>query len=244
MASVSAVLVGMITTDEVEIPLPKRAPTQKQLASWKKSFVTHVYQNEKLELASCTELGLTAGPDESLLEFRARVEQLARETRDEEVQALRAKYDPKFEQLQTKLSAIEGKLAEQRAQASAQQVDTAAAFGGALLGALTGRSVFSAGTVRRGASAVRSAGRAKKELNDVERAEEQRAALHEKWAALQAEANAKLAALHGSTAVSPPIVSVQLAPRKADTDVGTLALVWLPFRRDAQGNPDYALSST
>jgi len=52
---------------------------------------------------------------------------------------------------------------------SAQQVDTAAAFGGALLGALMGRSVVSATNVRRGASAVRSVGRAKKELGDVER---------------------------------------------------------------------------
>jgi hypothetical protein len=224
------------------LPLPKRSPTQKQLAAWKKSFVTHLYQHEKLELSSCAELGLLALPTESPLEFRARVEQLAREARDEAVQALRAKYDPKFEQLQAKLNAIEGKLAEQRAQASAQQVDTAASIGGALLGAIMGRSVVSATNVRRGASAVRSAGRAKKELGDVERVEEQRAALHEKWAALQAEANAKLAALHASPVVAPSIAAVQIAPRKTDTDIGTLTLVWLPFRRDAAGNPSYAFT--
>ncbi len=224
------------------LPLPKRAPTQKQLATWKKSFVTHVYQHHKLELPSCAELGLTAAPGESALEFRARVDQAAREARDEEVQALRAKYDPKFEQLQTKLNAVESKLAEQRAQASAQGIDTAAAVGGALLGAIMGRSVATASNVRRGASAVRSAGRAKKELGDVARVEEQRAALHQKWAALQAEANAKLAALHASPALAPIVRNLQLAPRKTDTDVGTLTLVWLPFRRDAAGNPSYAFT--
>ena len=31
-------------------------------------------------------------------------------------------------------------------------------------------------------------------------------------------------------------------PRKADTDVGTLTLVWLPFRRDASGASAYAFS--
>jgi hypothetical protein len=226
------------------LPLPKRAPTQKQLAAWRKSFATHVYEHQRLKLRRCEVLGLTAGPAESDAEFGARVQQLSREARDEELQALRAKYDPKFEQLQEKLRAIEGKLAEQRAQAAAQQVDTAAAFGGALFGALTGRKLASASNVRRGASAVRSAGRAKKELGDVERAEEQRALLHQKWAALQSEANAKLAALHAAHGAPPAIGSVEVAPRKADTDLGTLALVWLPFRRDASGNPSYALVET
>ena len=227
------------------LPLPKRSASQKQLAGWKKSISTHLYQQEKLRLSACPTLGLVARPDEPASAFRARVDQRAREERDTAVQELRAKYDPKFQQLQTKLDAIDGKLAEQQAQASAKQVDTAAAFGGALLGALMGRSVVSATNVRRGASAVRSAGRAKKEMGDVARVEEQRATLHEKWAALQAEANAKLAALQAKApGTSLEITNTEIAPRKADIDVGMLTLVWLPFRNDANGNPSYAFSLT
>ena len=104
-----------------------------------------------------------------------------------------------------------------------------------------GRSVASATNVRRGASVVRSAGRAKKEAGDVARAQQQRAALHEKWAALQAEANSKLAALQAKApGAGLQMTSVQLTPRKADTDVGTLTLIWLPFRRDAAGNAVYS----
>ena len=225
------------------LSLPKRAISQKQLTGWKKSLMTHLYQQHKLELLACPALKLLAQPHESAPAFRARVEQRAREERDAAVQALRAKYDPKFQQLQSKLAAIEGKLAEERAQASAKQVDTAAAFGGALLGALIGRSAISATNVRRGASAVKSAGRAKKEIGDVARVEAQRLALHEKWAALQAEANAKLAALQAKApGTSLEIIATALTARKADTDVGTLTLVWLPFRRDAAGNPSYAFS--
>jgi ribosomal protein L29 len=225
------------------LPLPKRSPTQKQLTGWKKSLGTHLYQQQKLELLACPALGLLAEPDESAAAFRARVDQQAREERDAAVQDLRAKYDPKFQQLQTKLDAIEGKLANERAQASAQQVDTAAAFGGAVLGALLGRSAVSVTNVRRGASAVRSAGRAKKEMGDVARVEEQRVALHEKWAVLQAEANAKLAALQAKVpGTSLEITSAEITPRKADIDVGTLTLVWLPFRQDAAGAASYACS--
>ena len=224
------------------LPLPKRTPTQKQITSWKKSFVTHLYQNEKLELLSCPTLALTAEPNESRAAFRARVDQLAREERDAAVQALREKYDPKFQQLQTKLDAIQGKLEQEQADVSAKRIDTAAAFGGAVLGALIGRSALSVGTVRRGASVVRSAGRVKKEQGDVERAEAQQDALREKWAALQAEANAQLAALQAQGGPAHPISNTQLTPRKADTDVGTLTLVWLPFRRDASGNPAYAFN--
>jgi hypothetical protein len=225
------------------LSLPKRAISQKQLTGWKKSLLTHLYQQHKLELLACPTLKLVAQPDESAPAFRARVDQQAREERDGAVQALRAKYDPKFQQLQSKLDAIQGKIAEERAQATAQQVDTAAAFGGALLGALMGRSAISATNVRRGASAVRSAGRAKKEIGDVARVEEQRVALHEKWAALQAEANAKLAALQAKApGTSLEIIATAVPARKTDTDVGTLTLVWLPFRRDAAGNPSYAFS--
>jgi hypothetical protein len=223
------------------LPLPQRSPSAKQLAAWKKSFVTHLYQTERLELWACPALKLVAKPEETLAAFQARVDQLAREERDDAVQELRAKYDPKFVQMQTKLEALRSKLQSERAQATAQQVDTAAAFGNAFLGAIMGRSVISASNVRRGASAVRSANRAKKEAGDVDRTEAELAALHEKWAALQAEANAKLAALHAS---APPsaleLTRSAVAPRKADTDVGTLTLVWLPFRRDAAGQSRFA----
>ncbi|HYP87823.1 MAG TPA: DUF87 domain-containing protein, partial [Polyangiaceae bacterium] len=67
------------------LPLPKRAPSQKQLTTWKKSLATHLYQNEKLALLSCPELELLAKPNESLAEFRARVDQAARESRDAEL---------------------------------------------------------------------------------------------------------------------------------------------------------------
>jgi hypothetical protein len=225
------------------LALPKRAPSTKQLASWKKSFALHLYQHQRLELAACPALKLAARPDESPAAFQARVDQLAREGRDVAVQALRAKYDPKFQQLKEKLDVLDGKLQRERAEATAKQVDTVADIGSTLLGALMGRSAVSVTNVRRGASAVRSVGRAKKEMGDVARAEEQRAALHEKWAALQAEANAKLAELQAKPpGQSLEVTRAQLAPRKADIDVGTLTLVWLPFRRDAAGLPSYAFA--
>jgi len=225
------------------LALPKRAPSAKQLASWKKSFALHLYQHQRLELSACPALKLAARPDESPAAFQARVDQLAREERDVAVQELRAKYDPKFQQLKEKLDVLEGKLARERAEATAKQVDTVADIGSTLLGALMGRSAVSVTNVRRGASAVRSVGRAKKEMGDVSRAEEQRAALHEKWAALQSEANAKLAELQAQpSGQSLEITRAQLAPRKADIDVGTLTLVWLPFRRDAAGAPSYAFA--
>jgi len=225
-------------------PLPKRAPTAKQQTSWKKSFVTHLYKDQKLELLACPELKLIALPGEPPAAFQARVDQLAREERDAEITALRAKYDPMFEQMKTKLAAIDAKLAQERAESTAQQADTVAAVGSALLGAIMGRSVVSATNVRRGASAVRSAGRAKKQAGDVSRVEEQRTELLEKWAAVQAEANAKLAALQTRAPSSLKVCRTQLTPRKTDIEVGTLTLVWLPFRRDAAGTPSYAFSLT
>jgi len=218
------------------LPLPRRAPSSKQLSGWKKSLATQIYQTERLELLSCPSLEVTARPGESPAAFRARVEQAARENRDAAVAALREKYDPKFSQLRSKLEALDAKLAQERAQATAQQVDTAAAIGGALLGAILGRSTVTASNVRRGASAVRSAGRAKKEASDVGRVEKQRAELCEKWTALQTEANAKLADLQRQPD-QQEITRRSLAPRKSDIELGTLSLIWLPLAPGASSGP-------
>ena len=64
------------------------------------------------------------------------------------------------------------------------------------------------------------------------RAEADAAALREKWAALQAEANEALRALQADPALGAPtsMDTVRIAPRKGDTSIDRCVVAWVPFR--------------
>ena len=63
--------------------LPSPASQVKNYKKWHKDFVTWVYRNHTLEIWKSPLLKLTSSPGESERDFRLRVQQLTRETRDE-----------------------------------------------------------------------------------------------------------------------------------------------------------------
>ena len=225
------------------LPLPKQAANVKKLAEWKKAFALHLYQHQALTLSECKALKLSSNPGEDPAAFRARLAQGARESRDALLAKVKQKYDPKFERLKAQWAALEAKIDKERAEATASQVDSIAAVGSTVLGALFGRSALSATTVRRGASAVKSAGRMSKQRGDVVRAEDQLAALREQWAELQAEANESLQAVQNEGSPEQlEITETQIAARKADINVTSWMLVWLPYRELPNQPPAPAFS--
>ncbi len=240
-ASVAAADFAMRSTAQPEpeasfLALPKLASDAKQLAASKKALTAHLYEQRPLELSECKTLRLTSAAGEDAAAFRARVALAAREARDRALEQVKQKYDAKFAKLRSEWDGAEAKVSKERAEAKASQVDALASVGSTVLGALLGRSPFTATTLRRGASVVKSAGRASKQHNDVALAEAKQAELRETWSTLQREANE---ALHAVQAAWDPgkleVQSTQVAARKADTNVTSFSLLWLPFRKDGNG---------
>ena len=224
------------------LSLPKRAISQKQLTAWKKSLLTHLYQQHKLELLACPALKLLAQPDESAPAFRARVEASTRRARRRRAGPAR--------QVRSQVSAVAKQACCHRGQAGRRARPGQRQTGRhrrRLRRCPARRIDRPLGDLghERTARRFRDKERGPCEKRDRRRGA-RRSAAHRparKWAELQAEANAKLAALQTKApGTSPEIIATAVAARKADTDVGTLTLVWLPFRRDAAGNPSYAFS--
>jgi hypothetical protein len=121
-------------------------------------------------------------------------------------------------------------------QLSAKKVETAISFGTAILGAFLGRKAVSAASAGRVGTAAKSAGRLRKESMDAARARESadavRAQIEELDRALQADI-AKLEAAYDPAAEA--LQEVSIAPTPAGIAVEFFGLVWLPYRRDAQG---------
>ena len=170
-------------------------------------------------------------PGESEGDFKARLSLAAREARDQAVEALRKKYASKVNTLQDRIRNAEAKVDREKAQVSQQRMSTGISIAGAVLGALFGRKAGGVGTVGRVGTAARNMGRAGKEKQDVEQAEESVGALRQRLADLEAEIAAEAARTQEqSEASSLAVESVKVAPRKSDITVAGVALAWTPWR--------------
>jgi hypothetical protein len=216
--------------------VPPAALRKQNAAAWQKTLVSHLYQQVALELWSCHAFKLTSTPGETESAFHVRVAQSLRERRDLEVEKLKSKYAPKLQTLADQIRRAEDRVEREKAQASQQKMTAAVSFGATILGALMGRRVFSAGTVSRAASSVRSASRVGKEKADVERAGEGLDVLKERMQALEVLFEQDVAALE--TGVDPAaagVVRTRVSPRKADITIGAVGICWRPWRTGADG---------
>lgn len=213
--------------------LPTAASQSKSYTTWKKNFATWVYRTQKLEMFRSPNLKETSEPGETERDFRLRMQQLAREERDDAVDALRKKYASKMRTLQERIRKAEQAVEREEAQARQAGLQTAVNVGSTLLGALLGRKVVSASSVGKAATTAKSFGRAAQQREDIARAEETVEALQKQLADLQAEFDAETAEIAAdidpmTEELDPVIVKL----RKADITVQLVTLVWAPYWPD------------
>ena len=218
------------------LPLPSAARNAAAFKGWEKSLRTWVRQRRPLTLFGSRQYQLSSQPGEAENLFRGRLGQVLREKRDLAVEGLRRKYEPRFGALKNRLLRAEQAVSREQQQADARKAETAISFGSALLGAFLGRKTVSAGTTSRVGSALKSAGRLHKEKMDVVRARETVAAVQADLADLEARFAADLAGIEGAMDPGSVALETLLVNAKAsDITLEIFGLLWLPFRRGADG---------
>ncbi len=224
VGQLSTELPSAATFDE----LPGAASKAKNYADWTKSFMTWVSTAESLDIYRSPSLALVSNAGESEGDFRARLQQVARERRDAEVTRLRQKFAPRAAALQEKLRRAEQAVQKEEEQASAQKTQTAISFGTTVLGALFGRKTLSASTLGRATTAVRGVGRASKEAQDVSRAKENVGSVQAQLEELEAELQAAIASLDATYhPATEPLETISLKPKRTGVQVQLVALVWV-----------------
>jgi hypothetical protein len=218
--------------------LPASALRAQIYRTWAEDLADSLYQTSRLQLRRCDPLKLSSQPEETEGDFRARLDHAARENRDATVDRIRNKYESQLMSLQDQIRRAEDRVAREQAQYSQQKVQSAISIGATVLGALFGRSLRSVGNVGRATTAARSASRIGREKEDVVRADESLDVLKQRLAALQTECEQEVARLQSSLdAGALALTSQELAPRKSDIAVGTVALAWTPWRTGTDGFP-------
>ncbi len=190
-----------------------------------------LYQNKKLELLSHKGLKLTQESNESPEAFMMRLEQLAKEKRDEELDELQEKYATKFERIEDKIRKEEQDL--EQAEAEVQHRNATQWIGMA-------ETVFSVFVKKRRrsissmASKSRMASRAKQKVRE---SEEDLAELQQDFKDLERELEAKLNEISTEWADSmKSIERKEIGPRKTDIKIDALLLAWNPFWVSSNGD--------
>ena len=213
--------------------VPSEATKAKSYASWRKDFASWIYRNQRLELLESPTLEIVSNPGESEGDFRVRLQQIAREQRDDAVEKLRRKYAPKFELLEDRKRRAEQAVERETEQAKGQKMQTAISFGATLLSSFLGRKRASMSTVGRATTAVRGVGRSMKETQDIERAQDNVGAISQKLADLEADFQAETRALERSfDPQTEQLETVSLKPTKANIAIKVLTLAWAPYWND------------
>ena len=216
--------------------LPPAAKNVRAHRKWSKDFLRWVRQNKPLTLYQYKRMKMISRPEESKSEFLARVAQAMREKRDLQVEKLRRKYNTKFTTLNQRLMRAEQIITREQEQVKSKKMETMISFGTAILGAFMGRKAVSSTSVGRMGTAMKSASRMQREKMDVIRAQERAEAVKQQMSDLDAQLQADIAKLdEGIEFGEEELKEMLIKPKVADLTLELFSLVWMPYRRDAQG---------
>ena len=242
--------IGLSADDLQTAPLPgadyAELPSASEKAAsykkWLKDLLRWIRQNRPLTLYRSRRFKLTSGPEESRSEFLSRVTQAAREKRDLEVEKLRRKYSSKYNTLQRQLMRAEQALQREQEQAKSKKMETMVSFGTAILGAFLGRKAVSSRSATQFGTAVKSAGRMRKESMDVARAQETAAAVKNEIAELDERLQKDIDSLDAAfDPATEELEEVTVKPQSTNITLEIFGLTWMPYRKSADGRlaPDW-----
>jgi hypothetical protein len=216
--------------------LPAVAMQSRSYNAWSKDFTAWLYGNQRMEVLRSPSSGSVSNPGESERDFRIRLQQEARETRDASKEKLRQKYAPKFTALQERQRRAQQAVDREAAQAKQVELQTAISFGATLLSAFTGRKTASRSTLGRATTAARGVSRSMEQRQDIDRAKDTVEAIQKQMKELQDQFDAEVAALQFKIdPMTEELQTLAIKPKKTDISVQLLALVWTPYWLDAQG---------
>jgi len=220
-------LEGQPEPDALFGPVPSELNTASELKALAKDFSDYLYHEERLNLYHNPTLKLYGQPGESEREFKIRAQQIARESRDAEVEKLRQKYEQKLDRLETKLAREQQEMAEDEAEYEARKREELISAGETVIGLLgVGRRRRTTG-LSRAATKRRLTATAKA---DIAESEAEIARLEEEMEEMRQSLEEEAKAITDEWASTlDEIETYPVKPRRSDVNVELVALAWTPY---------------
>ena len=199
------------------------------MSRWEKALGEVVYRTRTVTLFESRRLRLVSKPGETERDFRIRIADATRSTRDAQLDALRDKYAAQLATIEDRIRRAEQAVSRERDQMNSQRMQTAVSVGATLLTAFLGRKKVSTSSLGRATTAARGFDRSAREQRDVARAEESVDVLRQRRDALAREVEAEVAALTAKLEGGQEVLTEKvIRPRKADVEIVRIALLWIP----------------
>jgi hypothetical protein len=131
------------------VECPACASVAKNYTAWNRDFKRWLRQNETISLYRSKRFKLSSESGEAEGDFRARLQTVANEKRDQAVAKIRKRYASKVTTLENRLLRAQQSIDREKQQATKKKLDTAISFGTAILGAVLGRKRVSTSSATR-----------------------------------------------------------------------------------------------
>lgn len=208
--------------------LPSTATDVKNYSYWEKEFLKWLFRTQRIQLLRSPTLNELSKPGEIERDFRIRLQQIAREKRDEMAEKLRRKYASTFSRLDERIRKAETALEEQEAQAKTQKYQSSISIGEIILGSFLGRK-----SSTRATRTAREITRTMKEKRDKEKAEENLKALQTEREKLEAEFKLEVSKIEAKiNPLNETLETVEIRPNKTGIQIQLFALAWTPSVKD------------
>lgn len=205
--------------------IPERANNSKEIDKIAKDFINWLYRNMELELRKHKKLNIFQHPNENVRDFIIRLQQAARERRDEEIDKLNDKHSKQIDRLRNKLRKLERELSSDEAEYEARKREEMLGIGGTVIGVLMGRRPTSAGT-----TISRRRRMSTKAKMDVEETKEDIVELKKDIDDLEKELKEVTSEISGRWEnIGDEIIIEKIRPRRTDIQLQLMALGWVPF---------------
>ncbi len=219
-------------------PLPGEMARAKSYAAWTKAFKSFLYRERTLPVWNCPALKQWSRPEETEREFRLRLVQASRESRDQSVEKLRAKYAPKLEKIQEKIRRARERLEREQAQVNRSTLEDAISIGSSVLDWL-GRKTISKTNVTRATKVVKTASRAVQRRGEVGQAASELESLRQERDGLQSKFQEDIEAMAASLRPEALVLEpLPLRPKKGDITIERVVLAWMPYQVGAEGRTE------
>jgi hypothetical protein len=195
----------------------------KKIDALQKDALDFIVRTQKLTLLSAFKV--ESKPKESKEEFNDRVEAALEKAYGQKYEELKAKFDKIQKGLDDKFAKARLKLEKEKSEAKNQTINTLANIGTSILGAFLSKSKL--GAISKTASSVKNAGKVFKERGDIQRAEQEIAAIEEEAKEKENEFQAEIKKLKSQFSLEKtPVEEVVITPRKSDIYDEKIFILW------------------
>ncbi len=216
--------------------LAPAAAKVKNYDSWRKAFADHLYRNVKLDVFKSPSLGEVSKPEEKERDFRIRLQQVAREQRDQAAEQLRQRFAPKIAAFDEKIRKAIQAVEKKKSSVWSGRLMAMLSMAGTVFGAFLSRKVISVTNLGKATTSVRSATKTIQDSQSVAQAKENVEALEQQKAELEEQFKTELESIDVKIdPLTEELDSITIKPKKTNITVRLLALVWIPYWKAKDG---------